>query len=342
MRALLVYTLRAVVFGCAIFSKIYLKETYVVGYSIGSHILLSSLQMCLVFVAIGVYKASVFVVSTVNEGVQYEYVQEDVDAEAAVAAGEEPAADIFASPSNMKVVVFQDAGAVRRHVMRIHATAVLLWGTLYSFDVSSFDIFYYFVVGLFLGWVAVLWCQKRSRNVKMCIMYVMLCAAVLLSNHPDTGFVSAREVFITRLFPLACGAAWMVWVDTVTVVDDSQSVVVTCLLICSLIMLTNAWEEMRGLLASSRVVFVYLLFVEQVIKGLALCVLVLSVHTKYKKETMLMFTTIYGLACLHVHDNHTDAVFASTLAITAVLLLSQVAGVCRQEFEAYLPGQAVV
>jgi len=56
-------------FWYAIFSKIYFKQTYVVDYAIGSHILLSSLQMCLVFVAIGVYKASVFVVSTVNEGV---------------------------------------------------------------------------------------------------------------------------------------------------------------------------------------------------------------------------------------------------------------------------------
>ena len=55
----------------------------------------------------------------------------------------------------------------------------------------------------------------------MCIVYVMLCATVLLSNHLDTEFVSAREVFITGLFPLACGAAWMVWVGTVTVVDDS-------------------------------------------------------------------------------------------------------------------------
>jgi len=71
-------------------------------------------------------------------------------------------------------------------------------------------------------------------------------------------------------------------------------------------------------------------------------VLVLSVHTKYKKETMLMFTTIYGLACLYVHDNHKDAVFASTLAITTVLLLLQVAGVCHQEFEAYQQGPAVV
>lgn len=69
MRALLVYTLRAVVFLCAIFSKIYFKQTYVVDYAIGSHVLLSSLQMCLAFVAIGVYKTSVFVVSTVNEGV---------------------------------------------------------------------------------------------------------------------------------------------------------------------------------------------------------------------------------------------------------------------------------
>ena len=57
-------------------------------------------------------------------------------------------------------------------------------------------------------------------------------------------------------------------------------------------------------LASSRAVFVYLLFLEPAIKGLALCVLVLSVHTKYKKETMLMFTTIYGLACLYLHNNH--------------------------------------
>ena len=340
MMALLVFTLRAVVFGCAIFSKMYFKQTYVVGYSIGTHILLSSLQMCLVFVAIGAYKASVFVVSTVHEGVQYEYVQEDVDAEAAVAAGEEPAADICASPCGSKVV-FENADAVRRHVMRIHATAVLLWGTLYSFDVSSFDIFYYFVVGLLLGWVAVLWFQARGPHAKMSVVYVLLCAAVLLLNHP-AAWASAREALVAGLFPLACGAAWMVWVDTLTVVDDSQSVLVTCLLICALIISTNAWEEMRGLLASSRVVFVYLLCVEPAIKGLALCVLVLSVHTKYKKETMLMFATIYGLACLYLRAEPRDAVFASTLALTTVLLLSQVAGVCRREFDACRPCPAVL
>jgi len=235
-----------------------------------------------------------------------------------------------------------DAGAVRSHVMRIHSTAVLLWGTFYSFDVSSFDVFYYFVVGLFIGWVSVLWCQARNKNMKMCIVYVILCAAVLLANHPEAWFVSAREVCITGFSPLACGAAWMVWVDTVTVVDDSQSVVVTCLLICSLIMSTNDWKEMRTVLASSRAVFVYLLFLEPTVKGLALCVLVLSVHTKYKKETMLMFTTIYGLACLYLHDNHKDAVFMSTLAMTAVLLLSQIAEVCRREFESFRPGPVVL
>jgi hypothetical protein len=69
---------------------------------------------------------------------------------------------------------------------------------------------------------------------------------------------------------------------------------------------------------------------------------VLSVHTKYKKETMLMFATIYGLACLYLRGEPRDAVFASTLAVTTVLLLSQVAMVCRREFDACRPGPVVL
>lgn len=345
MKALVVFAMRVVVFFCAIFSKIYFRQTYVVDYSIRSHILLSSVQMCLVFAGIGVYRACVFVVSTVNEGVQYESVQEEVGADVAEVSGEMPAADIFTASSTIRVVVFQDTVAVRRHVMKIHSTAVLLWGTYYSFDVSTFDTFYFFVLGLFVGWasVTVLWIYAHGfKNMKMGVVYLLLCNAVLVMNFQDSLIRSAGEVVMIGLFPLACGAAWMLLVDTDTVCDDVQSVSVTALLVCSLIIATNSWLEILALLASSRVVFVYLLLLEPAIKGLALCVLVLSMHTKYRTETMLMYTCILGMACMYLREERDGAGFFGTLAMTSVLLVSQIAGVIRREIDGPWPARPVV
>jgi len=331
MKAVLVFALRALVFFSAVLVKLYFRDTYVMEYPFETHVLLSSLQLCLIFAALWVYRACEFVVSTVHDGMAYTHVQGDglsgaPEGGALEADGcddEQPY-----QPSGIVVIVFADARALRQYVRKIHITAVLLWGTFYSFDVGTVDTLYYFVLGLFLGWVVSVWRQVRdTTSFKMRILYMFLCAAVLATNHPDDGLASGEQLVAVCLFPLVCGGAWMLWVDTETVCDDSQSVMVTCLLVCSLIVATSSWTVVRLMLESSRVVFVYLLILEPAIKGLALCVLVLSIHTKHKKQTMLVYTCAYAVACLYLHPDRRSVQFNLTLATTVVLMLSQTVSV---------------
>jgi len=108
-------------------------------------------------------------------------------------------------------------------------------------------------------------------------------------------------------------------------VEDSKSIFVTCTLLCGLVAATSDWGELRRMLASTRVVFVFLLVVEPLLKGLALSVLVVSVQKQQRKTMMLVLVTTYAMANLYQGLTGADSgiLFYCTAGMTTLLVAMQ-------------------
>lgn len=344
MRQSLVLGLRAAVFVLAVFSKMYFRDTFALRYSCKTQILLASVQMALSIAGLAVYQAGLYVVSAINDGPRYKTMPDDDemdfeldDIEPARPSPVPPDAEEVApakqAPLGIEVVVFANADALRRYVRRIHLTAVLVWGTFYSIDMGDYEVLNYFVVGLFLGWVAHLLCTRplsQVRTVSMSsTMYVLLCLGILTVNQPALKPSTFGDVLAVCLLPMVFGAAWMVWIDAHTVVEDSKSIFVTCTLLCGLVVATSDWGELRGMLASRREVFVFMLVIEPLLKGLALSVLVVSVQTQQRKTMMLVFVTTYAMANLYLGLSGADSsiLFYCTVGMTSLLVAMQLVAV---------------
>jgi len=195
MRQSIVLGLRAAVFVLAVFSKMYFRDTFALRYSCETQILLASVQMALSIAGMAVYQVILYVVSVINDGARYKSMPDDdemdfelEDIEPALTAPVPQDAPPKDAPREIEVLVFANAGALRGYVRRIHLTAVLVWGTFYSIDMGDYEVLNYFVVGLFLGWVAHLLCTRplsQVRSVSMSTtMYVLLCLGILSVNQP--------------------------------------------------------------------------------------------------------------------------------------------------------------
>jgi hypothetical protein len=237
-------------------------------------------------------------------------------------------------------MVFASASALRVYVRKIHLTAVLVWGTFYSIDMGEFEVLNYFVVGVFLGWVAHLLGSRHhspGRSVSISsTMYVLLCLGILAVNQPASKPGTVGDVLAVCVMPVVFGLAWMIWIDASSVVEDSKSIFVTCSLLCGLVMATSDWSELRQMLASTRAVFVFLLGAEPLIKCLALSVLVVSVQSQQRKTIMLVFVTTYAMANLYtgIAGRDSGILFFCTVGMTALLVAMQLVTVlaadCRQ------------
>jgi len=330
MRQSTVLSLRAAVFVLAVFSKMYVRDTFSLRYSSKTQILLASVQMALSIAGLVVYQACLYVVSGINEGAKYKSMPDDDEMEFELEDIEPADAAVPKdAPREIEVIVFASASALRVYVRRIHLTAVLVWGTFYSIDMGDYEVLDYFVAGLFLGWVAHLLCTRplsQVRTVSMSsTMYVLLCLGILAVNQPALKPSSLSDVLAVCVLPMVFGGAWMVWVDAHTVVEDTKSIFVTCTLLCGLVAATSDWGELRRMLASTRAVFVFVLVVEPLLKGLALSVLVVSVQKQQRKTMMLVFVTTYAMANLYqgITGAESGILFYCTVGMTTLLVAMQ-------------------
>jgi len=327
MRKSIIFCLRYTVFLVSIFAKIHFRETLLDDYSCMTQILLASVQMAILVAALLVFRACQFVVTEIKSSANYRIMPEgdedcewDVDLESSLepvpenkvvkdAKVDNPQTEkdkqrvletISPAQVQIEVVVFASTNALRAYVRKIHLTALLVWGSFYSMDMSSYSSLYYFVEGLFGGWLITMCFPSPRPFVSSTLMYGMLCLGLLVINFPASVPREASDLLAVCVMPVLFGGGWMMWVDAQTVVEDIKSVMVTCGLLCGLVVAMSDWSELRVMLASTRMVFVFLLLVEPLIKGLALSVLVLSVHTHQKKSMMLLFVTVYAMAMLYL------------------------------------------
>jgi len=347
MRKSIIFCLRYMVFLVAIFAKIHFRETLLQDYTCMTQILLASVQMAILIATLLVFRACQFVVTEITGSANYlsmpdsddstewddvESSLEPVTASKVLpsdAAEHKEAMRETVSPAQVEieVIVFASADALRAYVRKIHLTALLMWGTFYSMDMSTYSSLYYFVEGLFGGWLLMMACPSPRPFVSSSLMYGMLCLGLLVINFPASVPREGSDIFAVCVMPVLFGAGWMMWVDAQTVLEDVKSVLVTCALLCGLVVAMSDWTELRQMLASTRMVFVFLLIIEPLIKGLSLSVLVLSVHTYQKKSVMLLYVTVYAMAVLYVGGAGlgSGALVLCTIGMTVVLILLQIA-----------------
>ena len=358
MKQSIVFSLRAAVCLGAVFSQVHFRESYYMEYSSKTQILIASVQMALLIFAVAVYHACQYIVTAIIDGAQYAKMPEDGDLDSDIEASLEPivtqnddlrAAKAGASSScepyehedepapavlEIDTIVFANAGALRAYVRKIHITALLIWGTFYSIDMGVFCVLYYFVQGLFLGWLVQLWSSRallsttRGFSVST-LVYMTLCLSILVVNHPVTLPTTGSDMLAVILMPFVFGVTWMLWVDTRTILEDSKSIFVTCTLLCGLVIATSDWGELQEMLASTRLVFVFLLLCEPLIKGLSLSVLLVSVQTQQKKTMMLVFVTTYTVASLYqgFAKQGSSVLFFCSVGMTTLLCAMQLGAV---------------
>jgi len=349
MKQSIVFSLRAAVCSGAVFSQVHFRESYSMEYSSKTQILIASVQMALLIFAVAVYHACQYIVTAIIDGAQYAKMPDDGDLDYDIEASLEPivtkdvlrAGEAGASTScepyehedepapavlQIDTIVFGNAGALRAYVRKIHITAVLIWGTFYSIDMGVFSVLYLFVQGLFLGWLVQLWSSRALHSTTRGILvstlvYMTLCLSILVVNHPVTLPTTGSDMFAVILMPFVFGSTWMLWVDPRTIIEDSKSIFVTCTLLCGLVIATSDWGELREMLASTRLVFVFLLVCEPLIKGLSLSVLLVSVQTQQKKTMMLVFVTTYTVASLYqgFAKQGSSVVFFCSVGMTTLL-----------------------
>ena len=357
MRQSIVFSLRAAVFLGAVFSKVHFRESYLIEYSSKTQILIASVQMALLIFAVAVYHACQYIITEIIEGAHYAKMPDDSDLEYALETTLEPIDTVSASrvgetsacnacepyeheeePATdvplMETIIFANAGALRAYVRKIHITVVLMWGSFYSIDMGVFGVLYYFVLGLFVGWLVQLWCtlalHLMTRGISMsALVYMLLCIGILAVNHPLSMPAAGSDVLAVCIMPVIFGSTWMLWVDTRTILEDSKSIFVTCTLLCGLVMATSDWGELRTMLASTRTIFVFLLVCELLIKGLSLSVLVVSVQTQQKKTMMLVFVTTYAIASLYLGfaKQSSNILFICSVGMTTILCVMQLVSV---------------
>ena len=342
MKHVLIFLMRVLIFHVILFCKLYVRNLYHLEYTLDTQFLLSSLQMCLVCIGIVLYRLCLFIVYTINDGRYYNTI-DDGDGEAR--EKEMEIDDAMSAQHSVRVdtVVFADASALGIYVWRIHATGFLLWGTFYSFDLSTGLTYYSFVVGLLIGWLGRLWQTGRGSqagmvNVTLCFVYTALFTTILAINRPVVDELNLQVVIYGTVFPVLSGVAWMTFAEYPDVVQNSESAAVTCLLMCVLIMSTSDWSVLRAMLARERVLFVYLLVFEPFVKFLALYIVVLSIYTRHKQQILFVFISVYALACIFfctLMQIFCEAIDAAQVYTTAVaicmLFVIQVMRICQQE-----------
>lgn len=342
MKHVLIFLMRVLIFHAILFCKLYVRNLYHLEYTLDTQLLLSSLQMCLVCSGIVLYRVCLFIVYTINDGRYYNTVD---DGDREMGEKDEEIDDAMSVEQSVRVdtVVFTDASALGTYVWRIHATGLLLWGTFYSFDLSTVLTYYSFVVGLLIGWLGRLWqtgrgAQAGMLNVTLCFAYTALFSTILAINRPVVDELNMQVAILGTVFPVLFGVAWMTFAEHPDIIHNSESAAVTCLLMCVLILSTSEWSVLRSMLARERMLFVYLLVFEPFVKFLALYVVVSSIYTRHKQQILFVFISVYALACIlfctrmQIFCKEIDAAQVYTTAFAVCMLfVIQLMRICRQE-----------
>ena len=126
------------------------------------------------------------------------------------------------------------------------------------------------------------------------------------------------------------GVGWMSCVHDSVIVENAENALVTCVLVCCLVMSTSEWTPLFDMLARKRALFVYVLVIEPVAKSLALYVFVLSLLTRHHQQILFVFVCMHALASTQSAQSDEPLSLVVTVSAVCVLILLQGFRVCRK------------
>ena len=336
MKHMLIFLVRVLIFHCVFLSKLFVRKRYALRLGVDAQILVSSVQMCVVVLGVMVFRLSVMVVSTINDGRHYTTVEEDEEEECGNSANADAVVDVAdteASNEPTRVqhkIEFADSASLRVYVLFTHFIGLLLWGTFYAFDFGTTLAFYWFVYGLLIGWLVRIWRSGPEVNTVLCVVYIGLFATVMGVNRPQLlDLIDTDTLCFAVLLPIVFGIGWMNCVSHERIVENVENSLVTSVLVCCIVMATSDWTPLFALLARERVLFVYVLFAEPLLKSLALSVLVLSVLTRHHQQILFAFICVYALACYEQGQTTEPVLLATSFIAVLSLLTVQCVRICR-------------
>ena len=200
MKHMLIFLVRVLIFHCVFLSKLFVRKRYALRLGVDAQILVSSVQMCVVVLGVMVFRLSVIVVSTINDGRHYATVEEDEEecGNNDNADGVVDVADTEASNEPSRVqhkIEFADSASLRVYVLFTHFIGLLLWGTFYAFDFGTTLAFYWFVYGLLLGWLVRIWRSAVLLLLLFCVATAaLLCSLSLFVRHHPPSASSADSI----------------------------------------------------------------------------------------------------------------------------------------------------
>jgi len=374
MRQLVVMYIKLALCSALMFGKMYLMESrigirHMAWHDTQTQMVLTSVQIYVVFVAMLILKGCRFVLHTVYSSTRYaalnrlseagvgDSVPETVglskDGSGMASTFELPDTatedDIIDDMSDICVDVvegvskphltFVTEDALHQYVISVHVFGCVLWGTVYCLDYAHTQAVLYFIVGLFVGWVfrAIFYSKNRGMHSRTAmavhianVFLMTLVMCLYISDQaPHTDYAS---IAIEYVLPVATGYVWTTVVSQGNALQHAYNSLVSTSFVCLLVLATSDPQVFASVWTGNTLVVAYTVGVEPILKYIVLHVFVISIHTGRRVETVVVFVCVYALCRMaHIPTSLWDFRDYTVAGCVSILLLIQSIRNCRAD-----------
>jgi len=371
MRQLVVMCIKLALCSALMFGKMSLMQSRIGSRDVAWHdtqtqMVLTSVQIYVVFVAMLVLKGCRFVLHTVYNSTRYAAlgrlseagVRESApgsvkDSSGRASTFELPDTatedDIADDMSDMCLdvvegapqphLIFHTEDALHRYVISVHVFGCVLWGTVYCLDYAHTQAVLYFIVGLFVGWVfRVIFYSKNTQIQSRGTMAVHIANVFLMTlvmclyisdQEPHTDYAS---IAIEYMLPVATGYVWTTVVSQGNALQHTYNSLVSTSFVCLLVLATSDPHVFASVWTGQTLVVAYTVGVEPILKYIVIHVFVISIHTGRRVETVVVFVCVYALCRMaHIPTVLWDFRDYTVAVCVCMLLLIQSIRNCRAD-----------
>jgi len=374
MRQLVVMCIKLALCSALMFGKMLLMQSRVGSRHMAwqdtqTQMVLTSVQIYVVFVAMLILKGCRFVLHTVYNSTRYAALSRLSEASVGESAPESvslskndsgrastfelPDAamedDIADDMSDICVdvvegaskphLIFRTEGALHQYVISVHVFGCVLWGTVYCLDYAHTQAVLYFIVGLFVGWVFRVIFYNKNRGVHSRTTMAVHVANVFLMTLVMCLYISDQaphtdyeSVAIEYVLPVATGYVWTTVVSQGNALQHTYNSLVSTAFVCLLVLATSDPQVFASVWTGQTLVVAYTVGVEPILKYIVIHVFVISIHTGRRVETVVVFVCVYALCrMVHIPTSLWDFRDYTVAVCVCILLLIQSIRNCRAD-----------
>lgn len=273
-----------------------------------------------------VYTACTVILSTMRQHQQYDAI--DVEPSSLVP---EPEA-VTAS-----AITFVSAGALDRHILKVHATGFLLWKTMVAFDYSQPELAFLFTSGAVGGWLVEsmhsrMWSESPVTRLEMTDVlvfvwcYCMIAVMYLGQEAPPAN--EPLEYTFNRVTSVLAGIAWPVFFagEQKKILYTIHSSLYTLVLLCVPVVLLHA----RGMSLYDRGSIFVLLVVQPIVKIMCVMIMCLSIRTDHKLDLVVTLTVASFVQFVYMTPLDSTSRIAAIVSMDLLVLIHVLAMYMRK------------